>query len=120
MRAGAFKGAPGFWAWSDGIAIPATSPVNRASVARDWEGKGWKGMTSGPHWSAAGECVNWSRETCRAGRTGSREMGLARAGLGSGAVEWAARRWVWLGRDDRAAARVAGPKGKGAGWAKKG
>ena len=70
-------------------------------------------MTSGPHWSAAGECVNWSRETGRAGRTGSREMGLARAGLGSGAVEWAARRGVWLGRDDRAAARVAGPKGKG-------
>ena len=73
-------------------------------------------MTSGPHWSAAGECVNWSRETGRAGRTGSREMGLARAGLGSGAVEWAARRGVWLGRDDRAARAEEGS----AGWARVG
>ena len=73
-------------------------------------------MTSGPHWSAAGERVNWSRETGRAGRTGSREMGLARAGLGSGAVEWAARRGVWLGRDDRAARAEEGS----AGWARVG
>ena len=73
-------------------------------------------MTNGPHWSAAGERVNWSRETGRAGRTGSREMGLARAGLGSGAVEWAARRGVWLGWDDRAARAEEG----NAGWARVG
>ena len=60
--------------------------------------------------------VNWSREMGRAGRTGSWEMGLARAGLGSGVVEWAARRGVWLGRDDRAARAEEGS----AGWARVG